>query len=171
MAPMGCTSGLRGAGRTNSPAITMSSAEVQSPESEPDQVESGRSPDTALGLSAADRLVLLVLSTAMLLLIALHLARLTWRGEQTVDVERLASRRLEFQLDVNRATWVEWMQLPEIGEALARRIVADRDEKGPFRSVEDVGRVRGIGPATMSAIRPHLKWTEANTSHIKAPAR
>lgn len=149
----------------------MPSEDDEPREHEADGSESDRSPDTALGLNPGDRVVLLVLSTAILLLIALHLARLSWRGGRTVDVERLASRRLEFQLDVNQATWVEWMQLPEIGEALARRIVADRDEQGPFRSVEDVERVRGIGPATMSAIRPHLTWTEPHPAHTSAPKR
>lgn len=62
-----------------------------------------------------------------------------------------------FTIDVNSATWVEWAQLPGIGETLARRIVADREEHGPFRSIDDVVRVRGIGQKTLARFRPHLR--------------
>ena len=43
-----------------------------------------------------------------------------------------------------------------LGEALAKRIVADRDARGPFADIDDVQRVRGIGPAKFSSMRPHL---------------
>lgn len=57
-------------------------------------------------------------------------------------------------VDVNRATARELEALPGIGPALAGRIVASREEEGPFRSVEELQRVRGIGPATVARLRP-----------------
>lgn len=57
-------------------------------------------------------------------------------------------------VDVNRATARELEALPGIGPALAGRIVASREEEGPFRTVEDLQRVRGIGPATVERLRP-----------------
>lgn len=57
-------------------------------------------------------------------------------------------------VDVNRATARELEVLPGIGPALAGRIVASREEEGPFRTVEDLQRVRGIGPATVERLRP-----------------
>jgi competence protein ComEA len=61
-----------------------------------------------------------------------------------------------FQVDVNNATWVEWIQLKGIGETMAHRIVAERDINGPFDSVDDLLRVNGIGPSTLEKIRPWL---------------
>ena len=60
-----------------------------------------------------------------------------------------------FKLNVNTATWAEWAQLEDIGPELAMQIVADRDENGEFRSIDDVGRVVGIGASTLDGIR-HL---------------
>jgi len=56
-------------------------------------------------------------------------------------------------VDVNRASATELEALPGIGPALAGRIVAARGER-PFSSVDDLGRVRGIGPATLERLRP-----------------
>jgi len=61
-----------------------------------------------------------------------------------------------FHVNVNNATWVEWMQLEGIGETMAHRIVADRETNGPFRSIEDLQRVDGIGPTTLDRIRDSL---------------
>ena len=58
---------------------------------------------------------------------------------------------------INAATWVEWKQFDGIGEKLADRIVADRKKNGPFESIDDLQRVKGIGPKTVARIREHLK--------------
>jgi competence ComEA-like helix-hairpin-helix protein len=60
-------------------------------------------------------------------------------------------------LDLNRADEVQLDRLPGVGPALAGRIVAHRADHGPFRSLESLGAVRGIGPATLARIRPYLK--------------
>lgn len=59
-------------------------------------------------------------------------------------------------LDLNRATAAELEELPGIGPALAARIVAHRSRRGPFRSVEDLLEVRGVGPRTLEALRPYV---------------
>lgn len=64
--------------------------------------------------------------------------------------------RQQFRVDVNHSTWVEWMQLEGIGISMAHRIVADRNLHGPFRSIDDVARVPGIGKSTLDQIRPWL---------------
>jgi competence protein ComEA len=46
--------------------------------------------------------------------------------------------------------------MPGIGEQLARRIVADRQERGPFLDLDDLRRVRGIGPRTLEGMKPYL---------------
>src|SRR5690606_34424271 len=56
-------------------------------------------------------------------------------------------------LELNRATEAELTALPGIGPALARRIVALREEQGRFRSVEDLEKVVGIGPSLLERLR------------------
>jgi len=55
-------------------------------------------------------------------------------------------------VDVNRASEEALQALPGVGPALARRIVEART-RTPFRSVEELVRVRGIGPATVERFR------------------
>ncbi|MCU1502561.1 MAG: competence protein ComEA [Ilumatobacteraceae bacterium] len=56
-------------------------------------------------------------------------------------------------LDLNAATADELDVLPGIGPATAAAIVAYRDAHGPFGTVDDLGEVRGIGPAKLDALR------------------
>lgn len=58
------------------------------------------------------------------------------------------------RIDLNTASAAELEALPRIGPALARRITEDRETRGPFRSIEDLRRVRGIGPRTIEGLRP-----------------
>jgi len=73
-----------------------------------------------------------------------------------VEIERIESRQAEFLVDVNHAGWPELAQLPRIGETLARRIVESRERDGPFRTYEDLRRVKGIGPRTVERLRMYL---------------
>jgi competence protein ComEA len=57
-------------------------------------------------------------------------------------------------LDLNRATEAELALLPTIGPARASAIVADRGARGPFGSVDELDRVRGIGPRTVLRVAP-----------------
>lgn len=68
------------------------------------------------------------------------------------------------RLDLNRAGAVELDALPGIGPVLAGRIVAHRLEHGPFRSVEELRMVRGIGPALLERLRPRLVVSDT-TAH------
>jgi competence protein ComEA len=56
-------------------------------------------------------------------------------------------------IDLNSASEALLETLPEIGQTLARAIVAYRERNGPFSSVEEVKKVPGIGPATYERIR------------------
>ena len=58
-----------------------------------------------------------------------------------------------FPIDVNRASEADLTALRGIGPALARRIVAYREANGPFRSVEELAQVKGIGAAKLEGFR------------------
>ncbi len=56
-------------------------------------------------------------------------------------------------VDLNVATMAELEALPGIGPATAQAILTYRERNGPFRTVEDLGEVQGIGPARLDALR------------------
>ena len=58
------------------------------------------------------------------------------------------------KVNVNTATLDELESLPGIGQVIGQRIVDFRQQHGPFRTVDDLLNVSGIGPATMAELRP-----------------
>ena len=60
-------------------------------------------------------------------------------------------------LDLNRASESELESLPGIGPVLARRICEHRQTEGPFRSVEELRAVRGVGPRLLERVRGRLR--------------
>ena len=63
-------------------------------------------------------------------------------------------------LDLNRAGAAELDALPGIGPVLARRIVEHRTHHGPFRRVEELRAVRGVGPRLLARLRTRLRVDE-----------
>ncbi len=56
-------------------------------------------------------------------------------------------------VNLNTAGEAELETLPGIGPATAAAIVRRRTEHGPFTSIDQLGEVRGIGPARLAALR------------------
>lgn len=56
-------------------------------------------------------------------------------------------------IDLNTATEAELDTLPGVGPATATAIISHREDAGPFRSVDDLLDVRGIGEAKLEALR------------------
>lgn len=59
-------------------------------------------------------------------------------------------------VDINRAGEAELTTIPGIGPATAKRIVEFRSSNGPFASVDDLLKVRGIGEKSLEKLRPHV---------------
>ena len=60
-------------------------------------------------------------------------------------------------ININLASATELEQLPGVGPATAKAIVAYREKNGAFLRVEDLLKVRGIGPAKLSEILPRAR--------------
>ena len=60
----------------------------------------------------------------------------------------------EAAIDLNRANAAELTRLPGVGRALATRIVAAREAVGPFTTVDDLQRVRGLRRNKIDRLRP-----------------
>jgi len=63
----------------------------------------------------------------------------------------------QLPLDLNAATESQLDQLPGVGPATAAAIVEYRNQHGRFRSVDELGEVRGIGPAKLESLRPKVR--------------
>lgn len=59
-------------------------------------------------------------------------------------------------LNLNTATEEDLAELPGIGEALARRIVAYRTEHGAFQTAEEIMEVSGIGAGKFAALEGRI---------------
>lgn len=60
-------------------------------------------------------------------------------------------------VNINEATAAELIALPGIGPAMAGRILAWRSAHGRFARIDDLDRVKGIGPATVKRLRPLIR--------------
>jgi competence protein ComEA len=62
-------------------------------------------------------------------------------------------------LDLDTASAAALAALPRIGPTLAKRIVEDRERRGPFGSLEGFQRVRGVGPAMARALAGRVTFS------------
>lgn len=63
---------------------------------------------------------------------------------------------LSRQVDLNAATVNDLIRLPGIGPVLAKRIVEYREANGPFKRLQDLRKVKGIGAKTYEKLAPLL---------------
>lgn len=61
-----------------------------------------------------------------------------------------------WRIDLDQAGVDELAALPGVGPSLAAAIVADRQAKGPFKTLTELDRVRGVGPAILQQIKPFV---------------
>jgi competence protein ComEA len=73
-----------------------------------------------------------------------------------IYVTREGEEQSPQKIDINRAE--PWLleALPGIGEVTAGAIVDYRSENGPFRRIEDLLKVNGIGTATFEKIKDYI---------------
>jgi len=94
----------------------------------------------------------------------LNQARLIKDGEQIfVDrklsgtVTRARSTAVNGILNLNRASAKELEKLPGIGPVLANRIIEYRKINGNFQSVDELGKVQGIGASTLEKFKSKIR--------------
>lgn len=59
-------------------------------------------------------------------------------------------------VNINQAASAELARLPRVGTKLADRIVAHRAQHGPFRRIEDLMEVKGVGEKFFTTLKPYL---------------
>ncbi len=60
------------------------------------------------------------------------------------------------KVNINTAGISELTQLKGIGTVKAQAIVAYRESHGPFKKIEDITKVKGIGPATFENLKAEI---------------
>jgi competence protein ComEA len=71
-------------------------------------------------------------------------------GDEAAEQDMSAPRLI----DINTADATTLGTLPGIGPATADAIIAYRTQNGPFKRVEDIDNVKGIGPALLADLLP-----------------
>lgn len=82
--------------------------------------------------------------------------------------EAAASHKL---VNINQATSAEFARLPRVGAKLADRVVAHRKEHGPFRRIEDLMEVKGVGEKFFSTLKPYLTVSGPTTLAEKVSSK
>lgn len=60
------------------------------------------------------------------------------------------------KLDINRITYSQLLDLPDIGDTIAMRIIAYRNTHGAFTSIDQLLEVEGIGEGRLEQLKDYL---------------
>ena len=63
---------------------------------------------------------------------------------------------LEGQININTATAEQLVLLPGVGKKTADAIIEFRTKNGNFKAVDDIAKVKGIGPKKLEKIKGYL---------------
>ncbi len=74
-------------------------------------------------------------------------------------------------VNVNTASAAELTRLPRVGEKLAERIVAHRQQHGAFRRAEDLMEVKGIGEKMFQGLKPYVTVSGPTTLTEKVSSK
>ena len=72
-------------------------------------------------------------------------------------------------VNINTATSEELQQVPGIGPATAQKILQMRKSYGPFKSVDDLLAIRGLGQKRLDKMRKYLTVGKPNPPRTEAP--
>ncbi|MFH1087553.1 MAG: ComEA family DNA-binding protein [Chloroflexota bacterium] len=77
-----------------------------------------------------------------------------------IHVPNIAEEKQPQKVNINRADVWLLQALPEIGKTRAQTIVDYREKNGPFKSIDDLTRVAGIGEDSLKKIRHLITVTD-----------
>ena len=73
-------------------------------------------------------------------------------------------------LNINTATAADLQKLPGVGAATAERIVEYRQKNGPFKKIEELMNVRGIGEKSFLKLKPMVTVAPEKAERQDPPA-
>ena len=109
------------------------------------------------------RAVLAVLTVACL--IGLASQQLPAQEKSPARGASAAASAAKSPININTATAAELEGLPGIGAKTAARIIEYRQKNGPFKKVEELMNVRGVGEKSFLKLKPQLTLGQLKTDH------
>lgn len=103
-----------------------------------------------------------ILLLAVLFAAAMVLLRVSRQGDSAwqITTEHTQAQTEPIRpVNINTASKEELVEVEGIGPTLPERIIAYREENGPFQTIEELDNVKGIGPSLIENIR-YLVCTE-----------
>lgn len=70
------------------------------------------------------------------------------------EEENMDGSELQGPVNINTADLMEIEALPYLGMERARDIIEYRDKNGPFKDLDELTNISGIGPKTLEKIKP-----------------
>jgi competence protein ComEA len=127
-----------------------------SPSAKPDQKLAEPAPPSRL-LRRTDQVAIAVTALFALAMISGYwFSQAKLRG-RLIDIDRTARLTAAFLVDINSADWPELIQLPGMGETLAKRIIEWRTMHGRFATIDQLRQVSGVGPKRLESWRPYIR--------------
>lgn len=108
-------------------------------------------------------ILMIVCSLSLMLVLGVFIGRNTNSDkvtlkENTVPISETVKMSIsDYRLDINKATKIQLMELPGIGEIIADRIIAYRTDNGAFSSIDDLLNVQGIGSTKLQRIEGYIR--------------
>jgi len=136
---------------------------MPSPIDHPPTDAAGSTDTEPWGWTRQHTLGIALILTATLVFLAINYARNPWRLDDPLVIVNGQPVALDQQLDPNSAPWPSLARLPHVGETLARRLVAYRQENAAadgivFHNLDDLEKIGGFGPKTREGLREYLKF-------------
>lgn len=86
---------------------------------------------------------------------SIHLIALTWFLMALFSSASLAGN-MDKKVNINQATANQLQQIDGIGKTIAGRIIEFRETYGPFKTIDEVKKVKGIGERIFEKIKLNL---------------
>lgn len=103
-------------------------------------------------LTLQERKVLLFLAFLFSFGLILNISAKT-RVKKEDFIDGYLNRPVGRKVDVNRADCSQLVDLPGIGEKTAQAIIAYRQAQGPFRNLDDLKAIKGLGGKKLEKLK------------------
>ncbi len=116
--------------------------------------------------SVSEKRLIFLSFVGLIILLGFALENSYKKEEKSTD-QATQRKTIEFPIDINTASYEELLEIPGIGPAKARAIIQFREQNGPFRTINDLVKVSGIGISTAQRISSFLKLENSPAVNVK----